>query len=59
VSETLQCALAVKPYGEVPDNFDFTKDIPKIMNSQRTIQNTKPPNEKLYIGGKMLFLFYE
>jgi hypothetical protein len=52
-SESLQYGVGVKPVCQIPEGFEFPKDIIKMMDEQRAIQNTLPKNERVYIGGKI------
>jgi hypothetical protein len=52
-SERLSYGLRVKPECVVPEGYELPFDIVRMMDSQRTIQETKPPEERLYIGGEI------
>ncbi|HCH1012784.1 TPA: hypothetical protein NKP47_004542 [Vibrio parahaemolyticus] len=55
-SELLQYGTAVKPECSVPTG-NLIELIPHMMEEQREIQNTKPENERVYIGGEV-FAYY-
>jgi hypothetical protein len=46
-----QYGLRVKPECPAPENFQFPKDIRKMMGDQRAIQAAKPKEQRIYIGG--------
>jgi hypothetical protein len=54
-----QYGIGVKPECNVIKNYEFPKDIPAMMNEQRTIQSTKPISEKVYIGGEIIIFHLE
>lgn len=45
--------LRVKPECPVPTDYSLPQDLPTIMENQRTIQASKPKDERLYIGGEI------
>ena len=53
-SESLPYGLRFKPECEVPEPYSFPMDINKMMESQRSIQSTRPKEERVYIGGEIM-----
>lgn len=51
-SEQLQYGIGVKPECTVPEG-DLIKALPQIMAEQRQIQEAKPKESRLYIGGEI------
>lgn len=45
--------LRVKPECPIPNDYSLPQDLPTLMEKQRTIQASKPKNERLYIGGEI------
>jgi hypothetical protein len=43
----------VKPECRIPDDFKFPQDIIAMMDEQRTIQASKPKDERVYVGGEI------
>ncbi len=43
----------VKPECQIPEKFESTEDIVKMMDEQRLIQASKPKNERVYVGGEI------
>jgi hypothetical protein len=53
-SERLQpYGLRVKPECQVPTDYRLPEDFVAMMNEQRTIQDSKPKDERLYVGGEI------
>jgi len=52
--EALQYCVAAKPECRMSEGYEFPADIKKMMDEQRAIQATRPKNERIYIGGKIL-----
>ncbi len=50
-SETLSYGIGIKPECNSLEGLEFPKDIKKIMDEQRSIQLSRPDNERVYIGG--------
>jgi hypothetical protein len=55
-SEQLQYGIGVKPECKVPET-DFIEALPQMMAEQRSIQETLPKEERLYIGGEIQALY--
>jgi hypothetical protein len=49
-----QTGIGVKPECTVPASYELPGDIKKMMIEQRAIQASRPKDEKVYIGGKIL-----
>jgi hypothetical protein len=49
-----QTGIGVKPECTVPASYELPADIKKMMIEQRAIQASRPKDEKVYIGGKIL-----
>jgi hypothetical protein len=45
--------LRFKPECPVPDDYSLPQDLRKMMDDQRTIQASKPKDERIYIGGEI------
>jgi hypothetical protein len=53
VSENLPYGVGVKPECKSRENIQLPIDLKPIMNEQRAIQESRPSNERVYIGGKI------
>lgn len=54
VSERLPYGLGVKPECQVPDDCQFPAGVKSLMQQQRSIQDSLPKEERIYIGGKII-----
>lgn len=54
-SEHLDYGFAVKPECTIPDSFEFPQSLLTMMEEQRAIQSRLPVEERVYIGGEVLF----
>lgn len=52
-SETLGCGIGCKPECSLPEDYEFPRDIKKMIDEQRSIQLDKPKDERIYIGGEI------
>jgi hypothetical protein len=55
-SERLQYGLGVKPECQIPEHFQLPQGVKDLMVEQRTIQDARPKEERIYIGGKINIL---
>lgn len=55
-SESLPYGIGVKPECTSVENLEFPKDIKRLMDEQRSIQLSRPENERVHIGGKIQIL---
>lgn len=53
VSEVLPYGMGIKPEPKSSEGLEIPRDIKKIMDEQRVIQQSLPKNERVYIGGKI------
>jgi hypothetical protein len=53
-SERIQYGLAVKPECTVPDNCCLPRDIKMMMSDQRAVQESRPDDQRVYIGGEIV-----
>ena len=49
-----QSGIAFKPECQVREGYTFPADIKMMMDEQRAIQASRPKDEKIFIGGKIL-----
>ncbi len=54
VSDRLQYGLAVKPECQLPANCQLPSAVKSLMEQQRVIQEARPKDERIYIGGKII-----
>jgi hypothetical protein len=52
-SEPLAYGVGYKPECKISEGYGFPTDIKKIMDEQRSIQLSKPKDERVYIGGEI------
>jgi hypothetical protein len=52
-SEQIPYCVAVKPECSVPENPCLPQDIRKMMDDQRSIQASRPENQRIHIGGEI------
>ena len=52
-SEPIAHGIAVKPECTVPSDYRIPEDIKKMMDEQRFIQNTRPKDQRVYVGGEI------
>ena len=52
-SERLGHGTRMKPEGKAEPGYELPQGIVQIMESQREIQASKPPHERVYIGGEI------
>lgn len=52
-SESIGYGVGAKPDCGVPENFEFPADIRGMMDEQRALQRTRPPGDRIYIGGEI------
>lgn len=53
-SEVLDYGLAVKPRCTVPEQYSLPNDLISMMDEQRTIQESEPEEQRIYIGGEIV-----
>ncbi len=53
VAEPIRPGLRVKPEALVPDQYELPLGLIEIMESQRSIQASKPFDERVHIGGEL------
>lgn len=54
VSERIPYGLGIKPECQVPEDSEFPECVKALMEQQRVIQNSRPKDERIYIGGKII-----
>jgi hypothetical protein len=54
LSENIIYGIYTKPFCHLPENAQFPMVIKSMMDEQREIQQSKPEDERIYIGGKIL-----
>lgn len=53
MSEAIGYGIGVKPECPVPENLELPGDLKRLMDEQRTIQRSRPPDQRVYIGGEI------
>lgn len=53
VSEPLPYGMGIKPECISSEGFEFPRDIKKIMDEQRSLQQSRLQDERIFIGGKI------
>ena len=51
-SQQITYGTLVKPETHLPSQYNFPEDVRKIMDRQRAIQQIKPINQRIFIGGE-------
>ena len=49
-----QYGIGVKPECQVPEGYELPTDIKKMMDEQRATEASRPKDQRIYIGGKIL-----